>query len=88
MITTTPQETLIARLKSLADPNVPLDRLAVEDAAYIELLMERIRQEGQQEPIVVLQRKDGTKIIWDGHHRLIALEKLGRQTALAVLKVE
>ena len=88
MITTAPQEVSIEHLKVMADPNVPLDRLAIEDAAFIQLLMDRILKEGQQEPIVVIQLKNGIKMIWDGHHRLIALEKLGRQTASAVLKIQ
>ncbi len=66
-----------AELAKIQDPNVPLARLWREDRANIEKLMSNIRASGVVDPVEVVVRKDGSKMLWDGHHRVVAAQKLG-----------
>ena len=78
------KEEFIEELGKMVDPNVPLRELEVEDERYIRALMRSISIEGLRGPILITSRKDGTKYIYDGHHRLLALKKLGRRKAPVV----
>jgi uncharacterized ParB-like nuclease family protein len=52
------------------------------DPKKVEMLMESIRQIGQQEPIEVLE-VDGQYYGFSGCHRYEACQRLGKQTILA-----
>ena len=56
---------------------LPLELLWVDETHYMAKLTEDIKREGITEPIVIRVRDDGSKIVWDGLHRLAVAEKLG-----------
>lgn len=72
-----PKEEFIEEVRAISDPNIPLKRLEVEDAGRLSYLLDKIQREGLLEPLLILVKSDGSKILWDGHHRLIVLERLG-----------
>lgn len=76
----------IEKVISWQDPNVPLERLAVQDAKYIDWLAGKIVLEGLQEPIMVTVRSNGQRVIWDGHHRLIVMRRLRAKTVPVLYK--
>ena len=80
-----PVQVPISSLRTISDPNIPLERLAVEDRKYIVGLTERIRRNGLQEPLLVIRRENRQLLLWEGHHRLLALENLGETTAPVLL---
>jgi len=47
------------------DLRLPLLQVGIDDK-----LMADIKQNGIQEPVEIRIREDGTKIVWDGLHRL------------------
>ena len=51
---------------------LPLDLIEINDK-----LLEDIKKNGIQEPIEIRVRKDGSKIVWDGLHRLAIAVRLG-----------
>ncbi len=51
---------------------LPLDLIEIDDK-----LLEDIKQNGIKEPIEIRVRKDGSKIVWDGLHRLAIAVRLG-----------
>ena len=51
---------------------LPLDLIEINDK-----LLEDIKQNGIKEPIEIRVRKDGSKIVWDGLHRLAIAVRLG-----------
>ncbi len=55
------------------------------DPKKVEMLMESIRQIGQQEPIEVLE-VDGQYYGFSGCHRYEACQRLGKQTILARIR--
>jgi hypothetical protein len=71
------REEFIEEVEKLQDPGVPLEKIEIEDKAYLGQLMQNIQERGLSEPLLVLVRRDGSKILWDGHHRLIVLKRLG-----------
>jgi ParB-like chromosome segregation protein Spo0J len=79
-----PKEEFIEELEKISDPNVPLKELEISDERYLRALMRSIKIEGFRDPILIEVRSNGTKMIYDGHHRLIALKKLGRKKAPVV----
>ena len=56
---------------------IPLDLLWKDEKVYMDKLTQMIRESGITEPIEVKIRKDGSKIVWDGLHRLAVAQKLG-----------
>ena len=51
---------------------LPLDLIEINDK-----LLEDIKKNGIKEPIEIRVRKDGSKIVWDGLHRLAIAVRLG-----------
>ena len=51
---------------------LPLNLIEINDK-----LLEDIEKNGIQEPIEIRVRKDGSKIVWDGLHRLAIAVRLG-----------
>ncbi len=51
---------------------LPLDLIEINDK-----LLEDIEKNGIKEPIEIRVRKDGSKIVWDGLHRLAIAVRLG-----------
>ncbi len=62
---------------SKLETRIPLDLIRKDEAETIARLTEDIRKEGIKEPIVIRIRDDGTRIVWDGIHRLIVAQDLG-----------
>lgn len=77
---------LISELEKLQDPNMPLDSLAAQDKEYINSLAGKISEDGLQEPITIIVGPTGKQMIWDGHHRLLALKMLGNTDAPVIFK--
>lgn len=55
----------------------PLGKLEVAEPKLLERLTRKIKSEGLREPITIRVREDGSLIVWDGMHRLIAARRLG-----------
>lgn len=73
------QEMPIEQAKDLRDPAFrDWNKFKSQNAGYIDNLGRQIRQEGLQRPITI--RRDKHPYIWDGHHRLAALEDMGAKT--------
>jgi len=62
---------------SQLETRISLDLIRKDEAAEIERLTEKIREEGLKEPITIMVREDGSRVVWDGMHRLIAAQTLG-----------
>jgi len=69
----------VEELEAIADPNIPLERLAKEDAAYIRGLKEDIQRRGFVNPIIIKKGRGIAPYILDGHHRVIVAKQLGIQ---------
>jgi len=72
-----PDRMTVGELVDIADPNVPLAKLWKEERPYIEKLMRDIEASGMKRPVTVVVYPDGSKKLWEGHHRLVAAQKLG-----------
>jgi len=58
----------------------PLDALKAAEPETIAQLTSEVQAEGAiTEPIVIRVRADGSRVVWDGMHRLIAARDLGLQ---------
>jgi len=55
-------------------------RLPLELVEMDHELLEDIRLNGIQEPIEIRVREDGSKIVWDGLHRLVIAVELNLET--------
>ncbi len=73
------REEFLEEVEKLTDPCCPLDKIEVEDKRYLQALLGSIVVEGYRDPLLILVREDGSKILYDGHHRLIVLKRLGRK---------
>ena len=62
---------------SKLETRIPLDIIRKDEAAEIERLTKEIQKEGIKEPITIRVREDGSRIVWDGMHRLIVAQNLG-----------
>jgi len=62
---------------SKLETRIPLDLIRKDEAAAIERLTGEIEKEGITEPITIRVREDGSRIVWDGIHRLIVAQNLG-----------
>jgi len=56
---------------------IPLELLWKDEKDYLEKLTRTVKEFGITEPITIRVRKDGSKIVWDGLHRLAVAQKLG-----------
>ena len=72
-----PDRMTVEQLADIADPNVPLAKLWKEEQPYIEKLMKDIEVAGIKRPVTVVVYPDGRMKLWEGHHRLVAAQKLG-----------
>jgi len=66
--------TPLAKILKL-ETRLPLPLVEINDK-----LLDDIVENGIQEPIEVRVREDGSKIVWDGLHRLAIAVKLGLET--------
>jgi len=57
------------------ETRLPLPLVEINDK-----LLEDVRENGILEPIEIRIREDGSKIVWDGLHRLAIAVKLGLET--------
>ena len=62
---------------SKLETRIPLDLIRKDEAVEIERLTKEIREEGIKEPIVIRVRDGGSRVVWDGIHRLIVAQILG-----------
>jgi len=62
---------------SKLETRIPLDLIRKDEVAEIERLTKEIQKEGIKEPIIIRVREDGSRIVWDGIHRLIVAQNLG-----------
>jgi hypothetical protein len=72
-----PSRMTTSQLSEIADPNVPLARLWEEEQPYIKKLMADIKERGIKKPVTVVVYSDGSRKLWEGHHRLVAAQQLG-----------
>lgn len=86
-----PQFVPIVEAEEMA--HLPLDKVAVEDAKYLDNLYEGrgvwegrgFREHGMQNPIEVVSI-GGRPTISDGHHRLLLAKRRGDQTVPVIYK--
>jgi diguanylate cyclase (GGDEF)-like protein len=76
----------VAELLTMADPNVPIAKLRIEDRAYLDNLKAQIARDGILKPIELITTSDGRLMIDDGMHRLAAAEELGLDEIPIVIK--
>lgn len=55
-------------------------RLPLELIEIDEKLLEDIKAHGIKEPIGIRVREDGSRIVWDGLHRLVIARRLDLET--------
>lgn len=68
----------LSYLEQIGDPNVPLDRLAREDEAYVARMAEAMRSDPSQfGPVLITRDAQGREMIEDGHHRILAARLAG-----------
>lgn len=67
----------VEELKKIADPNIPLAKLRVQERAYLDNLKAKIKREGFNKPIELQRLPNGRLQIENGHHRLAIAEELG-----------
>jgi len=56
---------------------IPLELLWKDEKDYLDKLTRSVVLHGITEPITIRVRADGSKIVWDGLHRLAVAQKLG-----------
>ena len=56
---------------------IPLDLIEKDEPNYLAQLTHEVEKYGITEPITIRVRGDGSKIVWDGLHRLIVAQRLG-----------
>ena len=59
------------------ETRIPLDLIRKDEKVYLERLTKEIEKEGITESITIRVREDGSRIVWDGMHRLIVAQNLG-----------
>jgi ParB/RepB/Spo0J family partition protein len=59
--------------------------LRARDVKAEATLMSSIGVVGQQHPVLVVAREDGQRVVIDGHRRVHALRKLGRETVVVLV---
>ncbi len=59
------------------ETRIPLDLIRKDEPETLARLTEEIREKGITEPITIRVREDGSRIVWDGIHRLIVAQDLG-----------
>ena len=59
------------------ETRIPLDLIRKDEPKTLARLTEKIKREGITEPITIRVREDGSRIVWDGIHRLIVAQDLG-----------
>ncbi len=59
------------------ETRIPLDLIRKDEKVTLERLTEEIKRKGITEPITIRVREDGSRIVWDGIHRLIVAQDLG-----------
>lgn len=72
----TPEELPLDEI-SKYETRIPLDLIRRDEKVYLERLTREIEKEGLTEPITIRVREDGSRIVWDGIHRLIVAQNLG-----------
>ena len=72
-----PKATLSLEEITKLETRIPLDLIRKDEPQTIERLTEQIKREGITEPITIRVRADGSRIVWDGIHRLIVAQDLG-----------
>lgn len=72
-----PGDTLPLQEISKYETRIPLDLIRKDEPETLARLTEEIKKEGIKEPIVIRVREDGSRIVWDGIHRLIVAQDLG-----------
>jgi len=63
------------------ETRLPLELIEINDE-----LLEEIRLNGIKEPIEIRVREDGSKIVWDGLHRLAIAVKLNLECVPVLLQ--
>ncbi|KKN33633.1 hypothetical protein LCGC14_0801710 [marine sediment metagenome] len=71
------EETLSLKEISKYETRIPLDLIRKDEPLSLERLTKEIKKEGIKEPITIRIREDGSRIVWDGLHRLIVAQDLG-----------
>ena len=71
------EETLTLEEISKYETRIPLDLIRKDEPLSLERLTKEIKKEGIKEPITIRVREDGSRIVWDGLHRLIVAQNLG-----------
>lgn len=60
------------------DPNVPFHRIQQHERGYLDNLKKQITDAGGVKNALWLKRKpDGSPLVWEGHHRIVAAKELG-----------
>ena len=72
-----PAVTLSLEEISTLETRIPLDLIRKDEPESLARLTEEIKREGITEPITIRVREDGSRIVWDGIHRLIVAQDLG-----------
>lgn len=62
---------------SKLETRFPIEKMWVDEKAYLDRLTTEIKAEGITEPVTIRVRSDGSLIVWDGIHRLAVAQKLG-----------
>ncbi len=62
------------------ETRIPLALIRKDEKVYLERLTIEIEKEGITEPITIRVREDGSRIVWDGIHRLIVAQNLGMKS--------
>ncbi len=71
------EDTLPLEEISKLETRIPLDLIRKDEPKSLAKLTEEIKETGITEPIVIRVREDGSRIVWDGIHRLIVAQDLG-----------
>ncbi len=72
-----PEATLPLDEISKLETRIPLDLIRKDEKVFLERLTKEIEEKGITEPIIIRVREDGSRIVWDGIHRLIVAQDLG-----------
>ncbi len=72
-----PEATLSLEEISKYETRIPLDLIRKDEKETLARLTKEIEKDGITEPITIRVREDGSRIVWDGIHRLIVAQDLG-----------
>ena len=62
----------------------PYEHLRIATGSTTRRLLSSLAEDDQQAPVLVIERDEGRYVLIDGYQRVVALEKLGRDTVDAV----